>query len=1005
MLKQLLTLNSLLLFLCLNIYSQTPPYYHYTSSDGLASSTVFDIIQSHDGYIWFGTLNGLSRFDGKHFKNFNTTDGLNSNVITSLLEGHNGEIYIGNYEKGLNVLKNDTIKNFRKTINGSNFSATYLLGYLNNIYAFTSYGVLIFIKKDKLGNSQNDHLINTSPQILFKLAKLRKDSLVALSSSGLFLVNEDKFRKLPIAGLPEKNSYCLAQRSNGDYFVGTSGYIYQIRNNRVIKTISIDKYQNNQYYVMYCDKKDNIWCSVFGRGFICIQAGTNKIIDYGEKMGLENTQVDAFFDDSEGNIWVSTFGKGIYCLNNLYLRTYDENDGLINNNIVCLESNKDGKIFIGTINGINILENEQLNTLNDSHGEKITGYVNNIKCYGDSVFVCSIPEKGDIKYLNKLNMHFYFSRMQSFVKAHSNLLIHGSIGNNIRVTNEFKSVFTDRESFYIFGDSNYRNRINALAVDSKNNLWVGTSDGLCKISGITYEPKFRNWKRTYFKNNHVLNSKINSIYCDQKNRVWFTGVNGVAYYNLNNDSISTFTSLYGHKLSTPTSVAMDGKSRMWIGTMKGLYLLDGNSVKFLDSQIGLPSDEVLSLLYDNKTNTLYIGTSNGLSQLDISGFDNYAHQSLDVKINRVQAGDSVYTDYNNLVFNPNQNNVYINYRVIDYSSPASVKYKYILNGESRETKNDFLDFSSLEKGNYKLQIIAGTQNAGWGKPIVLSFKILPRFVETFWFDLIIIAVILFTAILILIWRLKLNKKKNAEQLELTERINDLKHQALSAMMNPHFIFNSLNSVQYLVNDNRLEEANDYIAMMAKLMRKNLDTAGNGFILLSEEINRLKLYLDLEKLRFQDSFIYEIITATDVEAESIMIPNMIIQPFVENSLWHGIIDSGIKGTLTISFTFENVDIDSVICKSLIIKVTDNGIGIKEAKKNKKEDHISKGIQIIEERLRLLSTKMQLPQPIMFEDLSSRESDSHGTEVIISLPPQLYKIISAQQNQIPTFQLTD
>jgi len=229
-------------------------------------------------------------------------------------------------------------------------------------------------------------------------------------------------------------------------------------------------------------------------------------------------------------------------------------------------------------------------------------------------------------------------------------------------------------------------------------------------------------------------------------------------------------------------------------------------------------------------------------------------------------------------------------------------------------------------------------------------------------------------------------------LELTERINELKHQALSAMMNPHFIFNSLNSVQYLINSNRNEEANDYIAVMAKLIRKNLDTAGNAFILLSEEIKRLILYLDLEKLRFQDGFSYDLITGVDVDAKSIMIPNMIIQPFVENTLWHGILNSGSKGRITISFSFEDVDIDSVICRSLLIKVTDNGIGITEAKKNKKEDHTSKGIQIIEERLRLLSAKMELPKPIMFDDLSSHDDDSHGTEVIILLPPQLYKIIT-------------
>jgi LytS/YehU family sensor histidine kinase len=237
----------------------------------------------------------------------------------------------------------------------------------------------------------------------------------------------------------------------------------------------------------------------------------------------------------------------------------------------------------------------------------------------------------------------------------------------------------------------------------------------------------------------------------------------------------------------------------------------------------------------------------------------------------------------------------------------------------------------------------------------------------------------------------MNNKKVKRELELTERINELKHQALSAMMNPHFIFNALNSVQYLINSQRNEEANDYIAIMAKLIRKNLDTAGNGFILLSEEINKLTLYLDLEKLRFQERFSYEIISGIDVDPLRIMIPNMIIQPFVENTLWHGIINSGNKGKVTVSFSFQDVDIDSILSRSLIIKVTDNGIGINAAKKNKIEGHISKGIQIIEERFRLLSAKMDLPQPIMLDDLSNRDSNSHGTEVIISLPPPLYKII--------------
>jgi len=335
--------------------------------------------------------------------------------------------------------------------------------------------------------------------------------------------------------------------------------------------------------------------------------------------------------------------------------------------------------------------------------------------------------------------------------------------------------------------------------------------------------------------------------------------------------------------------------------------------------------------------------------------------------------------------------VYFDIRALSLSSPGSIKYIYSLNGAWAETDHGFLDFISHNSAKYDLHIMTKSQNTNWNRQYFLSLSLLPQLMKIIWIHILMISIFVGLFFFVITWRLKMNNKKNRKELELTERINDLKHQALTAMMNPHFIFNALNSVQYLINCQRNEDANDYISMMAKLIRKNLDTAGNGFILLADEIHRLTLYLDLEKLRFQDGFSYEIISGIDLDINTVMIPNMIIQPFVENTLWHGIINSGNKGKVTVSFSFQDVDIDSIMCKSLIIKVTDNGIGINAAKKNKKEGHISKGIQIIEERLRLLSAKMQLPQPIMLDDLSNRDNNTHGTEVIISLPPPLYKII--------------
>ena len=1006
--KILFILTIFYLFFNSQLYSQTPSYYHYTSSDGLASSTVYEIIQDKDGFIWFATANGMSKFDGKHFTTFRTKDGLNSNSIISLVEGKNGELYIGNFEKGVNVFRNGKFENYCSEINGKSFALSYLMlcpseKNEQKIFAYNRWGIINLISEKK-STGLITKVITTFPVYINKLETLLNGDMIALTTTGLFNLKNDTLSKFHINGFPDVDAYCLANAEDGSYFIGTKGMIYGIKDNTVIEKYKINVAGTNEVIAILRDRNKNIWFSIMNRGFYLIPNGSNRIIDIGSKMDLQKSLINNYFEDNEGNIWVSTFGKGVYCINNLYLKSYIEKDGLSSNSVYSIVKEKSGKLLIGTFTGVNILENGRFDQIKNNSGKTLPEYIYAITNTNNEFFICSALGRNGMLNISYKGIKLHIFDGLSFCKLKNGLFLYGTRSNAIKVQSEINYEKNRSYLFSVFGDSSNVNRVNEIFEDAKKNVWIGTGRGLCKVSNLSDKSGKTGWKKTFFSSDPVLNSRISSIIQDNENKIWFAGEKGIARYNLKNDSVNNYTNIMGHDLSSSTSITSDGKNRIWIGNMKGLYLFDGSSIKFLNRQTGLPSDEVFSLFYDDKKNFLYIGTSNGIAFLDVNLFDNYVPPSLYVKIISIRAGDSVYTSYNNLVFEPEQHDVYIDFKALSFSSPGSVKYKYKFdNDEWTETDYDFLNFISLKNGKYKLQIMAKSQNADWSKPYFLSFRILPRFVETIWFELLIISILVSLSVFVIIGRLKLNNKKIREELALTERINELEHQALSAMMNPHFIFNSLNSVQYLINCQRNEEANDYIAMMAKLIRKNLDTAGHGFIFLSEEISRLKLYLDLEKLRFQESFSYEIITGTDVNADSIMIPNMIIQPFAENTLWHGIINSGINGLITISFTFEDVDIDSVINRSLIIKVTDNGIGIKEAKKNKKEDHISKGIQIIEERLRLLSAKMELPQPIMFDDLSSRNDNSHGTEVIISLPPPLYKIINPVSRT--SFSLTD
>jgi ligand-binding sensor domain-containing protein len=960
----------------------------------LASSTVYDIIQDKDGFIWLATANGMSRFDGKHFITYRTIDGLNSNSIISLAEGRNGEIFAGNFEKGVNVLKNGHIENYCSLIEGKSFTLSYLLlnpnsGKEQSIFAYGRMGNINIISGEK-STELKTRSIYTPRIFINKLETLPNGEIIALTTTGIFSFKNDTLKKLVVKDLPDSDIYCYTRGKDGSYIVGTMGMIFKIQGNEVIEKYEINVAGNNDIGAILWDRHNNIWFSIKNLGFYMIPDRSALPIDIGSKMDLQKTLVNHYFEDKEGNIWISTFGKGVYCINNLYLKNYSEKEGLNSNNVYSIAKENSGKFVIGTFTGVNIFENGEIDEVKANSNKLLTSYIYSVKNYGNELFICSASESHEM-----VNLIFRGSRMYafaglSFCKLSNGLFLFGSRVNTVRVQKELN--FTNDQSclINIIGDNPIANRINDIFEDTEKNVWVGTGQGLCQIARLNYREK--DWTKRLFPDDLVLTSRINSITQDQGKQVWFACEKGIASYNLQNDSITAYPTIKGHDMNSSTSIVADKENRLWIGNMKGLYLFDGNSVRHLNRQTGLPSDEIYTLFYDSVKNYLYVGTSNGFSILDINSFDNYVPLPLNVKVTQIRAGDSIYSNYNNLIFGPEQNHVYIDFNALSFSSPGSVRYKYCLNDKGEETDHNFLDFISLKGGIYDLQIMAKSQNTDWSQPLSISFRVLPRFVETIWFTLLIIFSLGCLSILFMIWLLRFNNRRVRKELELSERINELKHQALSAMMNPHFIFNALNSVQYLINCNRNEEANDYIAMMAKLVRKNLETAGSGFILLSDEIIRLQLYLNLEKLRFQDGFSFEIKMGDGVEPESIMIPNMIIQPFVENTLWHGFIHAGGKGLLTISFSFEEVDIDSALSQSLIIKITDNGIGLLEAYKSRKEDHISKGIQIVEERLRLLSTKMQLPTPIMLEDLKSRNHHSHGTEVIISLPIPLYKIIS-------------
>jgi len=206
-------------------------------------------------------------------------------------------------------------------------------------------------------------------------------------------------------------------------------------------------------------------------------------------------------------------------------------------------------------------------------------------------------------------------------------------------------------------------------------------------------------------------------------------------------------------------------------------------------------------------------------------------------------------------------------------------------------------------------------------------------------------------------------------------MNDMENQAKQAMMNPHFVFNALNSIQHYMLDNDKQSANKYLTKFSRLIRMNLDLSTKTDITLEEEFEKLKLYLEIEQLRFGEKLTYDFNINAELETDEVYMPSMILQPFVENAIWHGIMPADKIGKITVSANSINNE------KQLQITILDNGIGITNSKNmSKPQTHNSIGIQLTVDRIKLFSSQHNSEGIVTIED----DLKTGGTCVTIILP---------------------
>jgi hypothetical protein len=398
---------------------------------------------------------------------------------------------------------------------------------------------------------------------------------------------------------------------------------------------------------------------------------------------------------------------------------------------------------------------------------------------------------------------------------------------------------------------------------------------------------------------------------------------------------------------------------------------------------GLPNAEIKDIVVTD--NTVFLATVQGL----VTFPENLGNLNINPKIrveNIMVNGEKRNSDNLEFEFTSNENNIEIDFSILTYRQNSDVKAFYTINGQKWNSINPNstrLNFAGLPAGKYNIRFKAVKPD---GSEIlsneIIKIKILSPIWTRWWFILICVVVLGFIAYSFMKFRLS-ELRKEAEFKTAKERMEkELQMSTLTSIksqMNPHFVFNALNTVQSFIFTNDKDNAIDYLNQFSDLTRMILDMSNREMIPLSEEIKALKLYLNLESKRFEDNFNYKFIVNENVNPELIQIPSMLIQPYVENAIKHGLLHKQSERKLRVEFLKENT--------TLVVFIDDNGIGRKksqEIKASKPNAHKSFATEANKKRLQLLNQGRQNTIDIEYLDKTDGLGKPDGTMVILAIP---------------------
>ncbi len=971
--------------------AQQPSYIQFSVNNGLPSNNVYYSIQDHNGYFWFATDKGVAKFNGYNFKVYTTNDGLSDNEVFDIYEDSKGRVWFSCYNGELCFYYNNKFYSrnncsYLSKISRSNIGLKVLEDNNGTVYFITQRSLVSIEKGDVVKEN-----LTPDQKAYSTLFKNNEGSVCSISYDTSKVYINDLTNHTQISFSHNKSEAMPRVNTKAD-IVGNVVY-YGFDKKMIGKDLRNTKYNlpvsfNNLVQFVKGSDEKNLWVGT-QKGLYLFNTAANKIV----RSIFKEASISSVNTDNEKHIWVTTLDNGVYLLLNQDVDLYNQNNGLFFNYVANFFPIDSTRLLIGSNKfHYSVLTNNELKNseLPSSQG---TGLIRKVRK----------DQKGNI----------YIISAVSVVKLNSNL----------EITNTYTTAI--RDMHFVGNDSVYVARINGVSkvdlgcftreknLDSyffktikfklpTNYFYHSVLENQTYCVGNKGVKRIQNDKLIDFVTDSMFINNVTDVLQDPRGILFLSSdINGVFVKYKGINYVIDIKS--GLPSNFATGLTIDDKMNIWVGTAKGIAKIT-SSISDSGLKFEITNYNKLNGLIDNSINAIvwhdnkiYAATNFGVCSFKENQLVKQIPRPV-LNIEAIHLNDSVYETENKqeYVSSYNRNNVRIDYIAISSGSLDNILYVYRMKGLEENwntTQNLQLQYPSLPPGNYVFEIKALNARGDASDVKSISIIITPAFYQTIWFKILMGLCITIIFYLIVVYRIRVWRRNHELQQTLLESENkrlelerdeinmqmkliELEQKALRLHMNPHFLFNAINAINGFYASGEAELGKRYITKLSQLLRMLLDYSTQKIITLKQETDLLHNYFLLNQLRFPNKFEYSIEVSKELNPDIVAIPPMIIQPFVENALIHGLAPLKVKGIVNVKIEKKG--------NYLVCTISDNGIGRKKANElNVDKIHKSTGIKVTEERIK---ASVDVADYLSIEDITNAEGVCIGTKVVFKISYQ-------------------